>query len=284
MMPPAITASVASLRSFRLPRPRMTLVEQLSAPIHDFPIRDEILHQYAPGINGLRVAEIGPGSGFTAYGLLPLIHEMTLVDFAPATIEDLRVKLAHRGPAQFLQADLSDPALGSRLPEHFDFIFGLDVFEYVQDAGACLRNLWGMLDRGGVLFLTFPNQTPERGDGVLRFTTTEELRAALARAGFARAEVLSVGLTPYARWVYAVFHEWPLHLYRRLRPASAARPQTYESTWAFQHRDRLDRGKRLLNGYWIFLSALLRAGGKVFRARPLASHALGHQLVVSAWK
>ncbi|MGH9471240.1 MAG: class I SAM-dependent methyltransferase [Terriglobales bacterium] len=258
--------------------------ELLAAPIHDFPIRDEILYQFAPEVAGLRIAEIGPGGGFTAYGLIPVAQQMTLIDFAEATIQDLREKLASRGSATCLQADVSIPGLGARIPERYDLIFGLDVFEYVRDADACLRNLWTMLDSNGVLFLTFPNQPAELGDGALRFATTHELRAALARAGFSRSEVLSVRLTHYARMLYCAFHEWPLRLYRCLRRPGPARPQTYETTWAFQHRGSLERSKSILNGYWGILGALLRLGGSAFQRRPLADEALGHQLVVSAFK
>ncbi|MGH9479707.1 MAG: class I SAM-dependent methyltransferase [Terriglobales bacterium] len=278
------TAQGVSPPRFRLPRPRLTLGEQLSAPVHDFPIRDEILYQYAPEISGLRILEIGPGSGFTAYGLAPLVAEMKLIDLSEATIQDLRQKVAQRGSVTFLQADIAIPGLSARIPERYDLIFGLDVFEYVQDAEACLHNLWTILDSRGVLFLSFPNQPVEKKNGVLRFHTTGELLAMLARAGFSRSEVLSVAMRPFAQRMYIAFHEWPLCAYRWLRRTAAGQPQTYEATWAFQHRSNFAFGKLLLNCYWLFLGALLHCAGDVLQTKPLGNEALGHQLVVSAFK
>ncbi|MGH9471241.1 MAG: class I SAM-dependent methyltransferase [Terriglobales bacterium] len=281
--PSVITKSTKTLR---LRRPRLTFREQIAAPIHDFPIRDEILYQFLPGISGLKVAEIGPGSGFTAYCLLPYVQEMLLIDFAEATIQDLRQKLAGRGCVKLLQSDITSPEMASLVRERYDLIFGLDVFECISDSDACLRNLWELLDADGVLFLTFPNQPPQRGGFALCFQTTEELAMALRLAGFSRWEISSVALNPRAQRVFRIFHEWPARLYRRCRAAGngPTHPQTYELTWAFQNRGRFARAKPLANCYWLVLGALLGCTGAAFRTRPLGNDALNHQLVVSAFK
>jgi SAM-dependent methyltransferase len=269
----------------RLPRPPFRLRDLVAAPIHDFPIRDFILHQFSPLLPNLRVLEVGPGSGFTAYGLGPIVERLTLVDYAEVTTNDLRRKLDRRGDVRCVTADVSQPGLLERVGEQCGFIFALDVFEYMSNPECCLRNFAEVLNAGGVLFLTFPNHGPETGDGVTYFHRLSDLDELLSRAGFSRWQISSVALKRYARLVYIAMHEWPLSLYRRFRRRSAAgRPQTYESTWAFANRERLGRAASVLNLYWLLLSIVLRCGGDPFYCAPAPAEPLGRQLVVCAWK
>ena len=50
----------------RSARPSARLSDLWKAPLHDFPIRDEILYQYLPLARDMDVLEVGPGSGVTA--------------------------------------------------------------------------------------------------------------------------------------------------------------------------------------------------------------------------
>jgi len=268
-----------------LPRPSLSLRDLIRSPIHDFPIRDFILHQYAPSIPGLRVLEVGPGSGFTAYGLGPLVNRMTLVECSDVATNELKQKLRGRGTVRCVTADLSEPNLFSRLREQYDLIFGLDVFEYVRDPACCLQNFRELLSPDGVAFLTFPNQSPEIGDGVTYFSRLEQLDSLLERAGFSHWDTLTVSLSTYARTIYTLMHEWPLNVYRAWRRGSQSnRPQSYEMTWAFQNRRRLARAGAVLHIYSFLLSTTLRLGGDPYCCWPAPREPLGHQLVVRAWR
>jgi SAM-dependent methyltransferase len=269
----------------RLPRRSLRFSEILDAPVHDFPIRDEILHQYTPPLQGLKILEVGPGSGFTAYSLLPHIDRLTLVDFTETTLTDLRQKLGSDGKTRFIQADICQPGLIARVGETYDFVFGLDMFECVSDGARGLENLAAVTNSGGVMFLTFPNFPPPRGQGLTWYTHRRDLEESLARAGFQRWEISCVWLRPYANTVFRMMHEWPLNLYRRLRKKNKTeQPQTYESTWAFQNRDSLQRMKPLLHVYWTVLGVLLRLGGAPFLAEPAPEELRWRQLVVIAWR
>ncbi|MGH9740041.1 MAG: class I SAM-dependent methyltransferase [Candidatus Acidiferrales bacterium] len=268
-----------------LPRPSFRLMDLFRSPIHDFPIRDFIFHQYAPAIRGLRILEVGPGSGFTAYGLAPLVDRMTIVDCADVATNELKQKLRGRGTVRCVTADLSEPNLFLRLQERYDLIFGLDVFEYVRDPVCCLRNFNELLNPEGVAFLTFPNQRPGIGDGVTYFSRLEHLEILLERAGFSRWEILSVSLSTYAQTIYTVMHEWPLNIYRASRRGSQSnRAQSYEMTWAFKNRRRLARAGAVLHIYSFLLSTTLRLGGDPYCCCPAPREPLGHQLVVRAWR
>ena len=240
------------------------------------------MHQYVPAIPGLRILEVGPGSGFTAYGLAPLVDRMTLVDCADAATNELKHKLHGRGTVRCVTADVSEPNLFSRLRERYDLIFGLDVFEYVRDPACCLQNFRELLNPEGVAFLTFPNQSPEMGDGVTYFSRLEQLEILLERAGFSRWETLSVSLSTYAKFIYTLMHEWPLNTYRACRRSSGYRPQTYEMTWAFQNREGLARARAVLHIYCFLLSIALRLGGDPYNCCPAPREPRGHQLVVRA--
>lgn len=267
---------------------RSSIVSALSsaAPVHDFPIRDEILFQFAPPVAGGRWLEVGAGSGYTAYCLAGQVEHLTIADYAEVTLSDLRGKLGSISNISFSRADLSQPNLESLVGPGFDFMYGLDMFEYVPDALRGFTNIASILRPGGTMFLTFPNQLPPKGDGVTWFPTPGELEANLKEAGFERWEVFTVKQSAYASAVYTLFHEWPLFLYRRLRGSQGQRdlPQTYEETWAFQNRGKLQALKPVIHLYWAFLNFALKLGGRVFRESPATQDLLGHQLVIRAWK
>lgn len=266
-------------------RPPRRWADVFDSPLHDYPIRDEILFQYAPRVlaPGIDVLEVGPGSGFTAFRLACHVRRMTLFDVAPSALEELRWTLGRIPNVSFVCGDVAALDFTERLERQFDIAFGLDVLEYVRDPGACLRNLAAVLRPGGELFLTFPNTTPPAGDGVTWFTDLAELEAMLSTAGFARWAIFAVRPRRFAAAVYAVLHEWPLSAYRRMRSGEGqVRPQIYEATWAFRHRKRLRRVKVALHLYWTVLDRVMRLGGDIFAAEPVDIQPLGRQLVVRA--
>ncbi len=279
----AAGASIPARKARRLPRRRLKWSEILRAPVHDFPIRDEILHHCAPPLPGLNILEIGPGSGFTAFTLSPAVEHLTLVDYAEATLSDLERKLGRYKNIRFMEFDISKPGFRAGLGQTYDFAFGLDMFEYVPDDVQGLKNLKDVLNPGGVMLLTFPNFAPPRGDGVTWYMQRRELERSLGSAGFSSWEILCVVLRPYSSAIFAIMHEWPLWFYRRLRKRNnAEQPQTYEKTWAFQNRGTLRVLKPILHIYWEFLGAMIRLGGPPFKAQAAPEDLHGYQLVVVA--
>jgi SAM-dependent methyltransferase len=254
------------------------------APLNDFPIRDEILFQYLPMEPKMKVLEIGPGSGLTAFRLSRHVGGMTLVDTAPEAVSELRRKLSSISNIRFVCADLGKPGLPGTLRERYDIAFAMDVLEYVSDPPTGLRNLAEVLRPGGELFLTFPNVPPPVGDGVTYIDSLEDLGDMLRTAGFRRWTVSTVELRPYAASVYRLLHEVPLRLYRKMRGgASEERPQTFDRVWSFQHRRSLERLRTPIHFMWMTLAGILRLGGSVFTAKPATNERLRNQLVIRAW-
>lgn len=265
-------------------RPSFRWSDIWKAPLHDFPIRDEILYQYLPLSPTMEVLEIGLGSGFTAFRLARQVRQLTLVEIAAEVITMLREQLRHVPNIQYVCADLSQPGLVEQTKKQdFDAVFGLDVLEYVVDPAICLRNLREVLRPGGKLLLTYPNVPPPLGDGVTYFSQVTNLENLLRQADFHSWQIFVVLMRPYAARVYRVLHHWPLHLCRRLRSGHrTAHPQIYRDTWAFQNHRKLLRYKIALHLLWAALGQVIRLGGDIFAAGSARGGILGQQIVIQA--
>ncbi len=272
-------ATVSALR-----RPSFRWTDLWKAPLHDFPIRDEILFQFLPLSSSMDVLEIGPGSGLTAFRLSRLVRRLMLVDVAEEAIEQVRRVLADLKNMRCVCADVTKPALADTVEEQFDLAFGLDVFEYLSDPATFLRNMVEVLRPGGQLFLTYPNVPPPAGDGVTYFERVEDLAYLLGQAGFRDWQVFWVRLYSFPAAIYRALHEWPLGLFRRRRQCDGSfKPQTYVATWAFKNRQQLLPYKVPLHLFWMVLLRLTRLTGNVFAAQPAKESIVGRQLVIRAW-
>src|ERR1700732_4213615 len=74
----------------RKQRPPFLWSDIWSAPLHDLPMRDEIIFQYLPLASDMSVLEVGPGVGFTAFRLARRVRHITLLDIASESILQLR--------------------------------------------------------------------------------------------------------------------------------------------------------------------------------------------------
>jgi 2-polyprenyl-3-methyl-5-hydroxy-6-metoxy-1,4-benzoquinol methylase len=265
-------------------RPPLRISEIWHAPLHDFPIRDEILYQHLEFSRTMAVLEVGPGSGLTASRVAQEVRTLTLLDVAYGNIRHLQRTLGHFRNVQFVCADVCKPQLDAVVQERFDAAYALEVFELLPDPAECLRNLAALLRPGGTLLLQFPNYPPPRSPGMTHFRTRDELEALLGLAGFRNWETHAIRMRPYAQALYTHFHERPLERYRRLRQGQSAqeRPLTYDDSWAFQHGQRLERYKYAVHTAWVGLALAMRAGGECFERRPLGRDILNHNLVILA--
>lgn len=281
----AASAQRRAITGASLQRARFRLSDIWKAPLHDFPIRDEILYQYLPLAADMDVLEIGPGSGFTAFRIARQVHSLTLVDVAAESLDEVRKNLQGLANMRCVCADATRPGLAASLGQEFDAAFALDVFEYAVDPATCLRNFAEVLRPSGELFLTFPNLPPPLGDGMTYFSKLSEIDRLLRQARFRSWDVFVIRLRPYPALVYRVLHEWPLQVYRRLRRKNGPGcPQVYDATWAFQQRQKLRLIRLPLHLFWVGLGGAMRLGGDAFASGSPKTAILGQQLIIRAWK
>ena len=266
-----------------LRRPRFRWSDLWKAPLHDFPMRDEILYQYLPLSPAMRVIEVGPGSGFTAFRLSRHVERLTLVDIASDNVRALQQHLASRSNVRVACADVCRPGLAGVVGSGFDTAFALEVFELLPDPGACLDNFAAVLREGGTLMVQFPNYPPPKHKGLTYFRTRDELDALLGAAGFRDWDVFALTLRPHAAVLYHELHERPLRAYRRWRARNTdGMSRSYDGTWAFRQRGRLEPYKAFLHAYWTALFAAARLGGACFARQRLEGEILGRNLLLVA--
>jgi SAM-dependent methyltransferase len=264
--------------------PSFSLSDLWKAPLHDLPIRDEILYQCLTFSREMRVLEIGPGNGFTAFRMSREIGEATLVDLSTKSIEKLREKLKGIENLSFVSADICGPHLMDRVGSDFDIAFGLSVFQYVQEPAACLRNLAKILRPGGILLLEFPNYAPPNR-GVNWIADRHELDDMLNSAGFDSWQIFALRLRPKAAFFFKYFHEKPFALLRALRESKEEHePARYERTWAFEKARALNSWKFCIHAFWAFVMAILNTKGGCFNLQPVGEDVLNHDILLLARK
>jgi len=118
-----------------------------------------------PEGRGLRILEIGAGTGGLASQMLPLLerglHSYVFSDLSAAFFPAARQKLAAFPEVDFKTFDLEKPGTAQEFEAgSFDFILGTNVLHAVSDVGEALRNLHELLVPGGSLLfvdLATPN-------------------------------------------------------------------------------------------------------------------------------
>ncbi len=116
---------------------------------------EEVASQLPEG-RGLRILEIGAGTGGLASQVLPLIeqglHSYTFSDISPAFFPAARQKLAAFPEVEFKIFDLEKSGASQEFEEgSFDIILGTNVIHAVTDVRDALRNIHEMLAPGGSL-------------------------------------------------------------------------------------------------------------------------------------
>ncbi len=109
-----------------------------------------------PEGRGLRILEIGAGTGGLASQVLPLIerglHSYVFSDVSAAFFPAARQKLAAYPEVEFHTFDLERPGTEQELdPGSFDIILGTNVIHAVSDVRVALRHIHGLLAPGGSL-------------------------------------------------------------------------------------------------------------------------------------
>ncbi|MFZ4482656.1 MAG: SDR family NAD(P)-dependent oxidoreductase [Chthoniobacterales bacterium] len=109
-----------------------------------------------PEGRGLRILEVGAGTGGLAAQLLPLlergVHQYVFTDVSSGFFPPAQQKLAAYPEVEYRAYDLGrNPEDQGLVEGSFDFIVGTNVVHAVADVRACLTNLHRLLAPGGTL-------------------------------------------------------------------------------------------------------------------------------------
>jgi 2-polyprenyl-6-hydroxyphenyl methylase/3-demethylubiquinone-9 3-methyltransferase len=184
-------------------------------PLHRMnPLRidwiDERIHARFPGKARVRLLDVGCGAGLAAEALARRGHDVLGIDAAGEAIEaavahaaEQRLRLAYRACEAEALAD-----------ERFAVITALEVIEHVPDPARFVATLAGLLEPGGLMFLSTLNRTSSAfltaklgAEYVLRwlprgthdwrkFLRPAELAAMLRGAGLRVSDVAGMTMNP----------------------------------------------------------------------------------------
>jgi hypothetical protein len=160
------------------------------------------------------VGELGCGDAFGSRVVLQELEKLTVYDFDPVFIEDVRQRYSPKWP---LEARVHD-ILAAPLPQVHDAIYSLDVIEHIarHDEHGYLTNLSRSLNEHGVLIIGSPSlesqpyASPQSKAGHINCKTGSEMKALLQNY-FSTVflfsmndEVVHTGFYPMAHYLLAV--------------------------------------------------------------------------------
>jgi hypothetical protein len=158
--------------------------------------------------------EVGCGDAFGTRVVLQEVPDVTVYDFDPVFIEDIRARRDERWP---LKAEVHDIVAGP-LPRKHEALFSLDVLEHiaVTDELAYLANLRGSLAENGVIIIGTPSAesqvyaSPLSKAGHINCKSGGQLKVMLDNY-FAQVflfsmndEVVHTGSYPMANYLFAI--------------------------------------------------------------------------------
>lgn len=119
---------------------------------------EQVVRNHFGGFKGLRVIEIGAGTGTNALLFASRGATVTILDFSPKALDRSRLQFArHNLPASFVQADALN--LPQELRDKFDIAMSFGLSEHFSGTNRFSINKahFELIRTGGLVFISVPN-------------------------------------------------------------------------------------------------------------------------------
>jgi SAM-dependent methyltransferase len=241
------------------------------------------------------VLEVGTGNGSSLFRIGQFVQAMHGADVASGPVERLRRFLPRFNPNRHMDVfvlDFCDQTLPMRLSARYDLIFSCDTLEHVPDPAVFFVNVYALLKPGGRIFITFPNERPERAHGITFFDSRSALEATIYAAGFARNDIRIqvVSMSDWAERVLKAGWLLPRSIYKkslavklRHQPRTPA-PQTFNETAFFSTAERLEPVAPLINAYCWAVMRLMTMVRPVYQTSVAGENIWDSQILIEASK
>jgi hypothetical protein len=173
------------------------------------------------------IGEVGCGDAFGTRVVLQEVPDVTVYDFDPLFIQDIRARRDDKWP---LKAEVHDIVAGP-LPRKHEALFSLDVLEHIapRDEHAFLSNLCASLAENGLLMIGTPSlesqtyASPPSKAGHINCKSSNELKAFLEKyfdhvfIFSMNDEVVHTGFSQMAHYLFALCSglKWEGHIRQR---------------------------------------------------------------------
>jgi glycosyltransferase involved in cell wall biosynthesis/SAM-dependent methyltransferase len=280
-----------------LERKPKTQTEAQSVPLKYYPYplatvtpRDLLLLDRLPGNGKKSALEIGTGSATSMFRLGPHFKTLDGADISPEIIEwtssELQKNADLKNRCDVFTANLCAQDAWKNFPRKYDLIYSCDMFEYASDPGEFFKNLYGGLEPGGKIFITFPNERAEDGHGVNSFEHREDLQSIVEKAGFTQISVNSIFINNTADTLLHWFWDVPRKVFHKLRNPRRkthidASP-TFSGTEFYKVKDRLGAFTPIVNFYCWSVMRLMQFTGRVYLQKDATKNIIGQQILIEA--
>ena len=193
-----------------------------------FNVRDYLILEHISLSKDLSLLEIGVGLGSIIDMIVGKIKEYCGVDITCDVIDYLNLLYKDSDSVNLYCLDICKNS--SFLNKKFDVIFSADTLEHVESPQGFFNFIKKHLKSGGVVLITYPNESKDKHHGITQFNDKEQLLEIIDKAGLTLDALFEVQKTAWHRIIREFLWDFPKSIIYKQKKS----PQTFEETEAFK--------------------------------------------------
>jgi SAM-dependent methyltransferase len=223
--------------------------------------KHELLERHLKFSPHFNVAEIGIGTGYSSFKLVPSVASIAGIDIDGKLIKSLEEYCRGCDGIRFLQANVASESPPEAYRSSMDVVFSIDTLQYTAPPERFMAYIRDLLKPDGTALVCFPNERDKVMEGLVNFKDYDSLLRTI-EAGGLRLEYIRAAR--HTRW----FHFITRNLWYRMKKivyrdhySGKIFPHVFSDTMAYRMIERKKGANLLIRGYTAIIMALLRAGG-----------------------